>query len=88
MIYRPPPGQRVELHFRPSMRQATGLHLARGVVVVAGGGYRRRAMPRAWQDEHHHGLLKGSPVNALVELEDGRPVVVPRGQLFAREESE
>lgn len=38
MIWRPRPGQRVELHYNPRMRKATGLHLARGTVVVAGKG--------------------------------------------------
>lgn len=69
MIRRPHQGQRVALRYAgprrkgaPSLREYTGLHLARGVVVVAGMGR--------------------GPVNALVELEDGRQVVVPRGQLF------
>lgn len=72
-MYRPSPGQRVELHYAgprrkgvPSLRDWTGLHLARGVVVCAGTGR--------------------GPVNALVELEDGRQVVAPRGQLFETEE--
>lgn len=95
MNHRPPPGQRVTLRYRgprrkgaPSVRDYVGLHLARGVVVACGGGYRRGAMPAAWEDEHHHGTerdrreRKGSPVNVLVRLEDGRRVVVPRGQLF------
>lgn len=63
MIHRPHLGQRVELHYRgprrkgaPSVRDYTGLHLSRGVVVVAGTGR--------------------GPINALVELEDGRRVVV------------
>jgi len=45
MIYHPRPGQRVTLRYRgprrrgaPSMRDWTGLHLARGTVVVAGTG--------------------------------------------------
>lgn len=73
MIRRLSPGQRVELHYAgprrkgaPSLRGWTGLHLAHGVVVVAGTGR--------------------GPVNALVEFEDGRRVVVPRGQLFEVEE--
>lgn len=64
------------------MREWVGLHLARGVVAIAGGGLRGGAMSRAWLDEHHHGERKGSPVNALVEMEDGRRTGVPRGQLF------
>jgi len=69
MIYRPRAGQRVTLRYRaprrkgaPSLRDWTGLHLARGTVAVAGTG--------------------GGPLNALVDLDDGRRVVVPRGQLF------
>lgn len=69
MIRQPYPGQRVRLHYggprrkgAPSLREWTGLHLARGVVVTSGGAR--------------------GPINALVELEDGRQVVVPRGQLF------
>lgn len=65
MIYRPASGERVTLRYRPTLRAYTGLHLARGVVVVAGTGR--------------------GPVNALVELEDGRQVVAPRGQLFKEE---
>lgn len=39
MIRRPRPGQRVELHYRPSLRAYTGLHLVAGTVeVVASGG--------------------------------------------------
>lgn len=63
MIYRPRPGQRVQLRYRPSLREYTGLHLATGTVVVAGAP-------------------GGGPINALVALDDGRRVVVPRGQLF------
>ena len=62
MIYRPAPGQRVTLRYRPALRAYTGLHLAHGTVVVAGTGR--------------------GPINVLVELEDGRLVVAPRGQLF------
>lgn len=65
MIYRPAPGQRVTLRYRSTLREYVGLHLARGVVVIAGGGR--------------------GPVNALVELDDGRRLVVPRGQLFNEE---
>lgn len=98
MIRRPRPGQHVTLRYGGprrkgalSMRSETGLHLARGTVVVSGGGYRAGAMSPAWMDEHHHGTerhrgeRKGSPINALVELEDGRRVVVGHGQLFAEE---
>lgn len=45
MIRQPRPGQSVELHYSgphrkgvPSLREWSGLHLARGVVVVAGTG--------------------------------------------------
>lgn len=62
MIYHPAPSQRVTLRYRPALREYVGLHLVRGVVVVAGSGR--------------------GPINALVQLEDGRQVVVPRGQLF------
>lgn len=69
MIRQPCPGQRVQLHYggprrkgATSLREWVGLHLACGVVAVAGTGR--------------------GPVNALVQLEDGRRVVVPRGQLF------
>lgn len=95
MIRQPRPGQRVELHYgaprrkgAPSMRAYTGLHLARGTVVTSGGGFRRGELSWAWEDEHHHGTernrgeRKGSPINALVEIEGGRLLVVPRGQLF------
>lgn len=89
MIYRPTPGERVTMRYRPTLRAHTGLHLARGVVVVAGGGHRGGAMSRARLDAHRHGARGGqptaSPINALVELEGGRQVVVPRGQLFKEE---
>lgn len=62
MIWRPKPGTRVELHYRPDIKPLTGLHLATGTVEVAGAG--------------------PGPINAAVRLEDGRRVVVPRGQLF------
>jgi len=60
MTWHPQPGQRVELHYRKSMR-VNGLHLARGVVTVAGNG---------------PGLI-----NATVMLDDGRTVIVPRGNM-------
>lgn len=73
MIYQPRPGMHVELRYRgpgrkgaPSLRDYTGLHLARGVVMVVGAG--------------------GGPINALVELDRGRRVVVPRGNLFTVKE--
>ena len=37
VIWHPQPRQRVELHYRKSMR-CNGLHLERGVVTVAGSG--------------------------------------------------
>jgi len=63
MIWRPRVGQRVELHYRKSMR-LNGLHLARGVVTVAGCG--------------------PGPINAAVTLDDGRTVIVPRGNMVAK----
>ena len=60
MIWHPQPGQRVELHYKRSMR-CNGLHLALGVVTVAGKG--------------------PGPINATVALDDGRTVIVPRGNM-------
>jgi len=60
VIWHPQPGQRVELHYRKSMR-VNGLHLERGVVTVAGSG--------------------PGPINAAVALDDGRTVIVPRGNM-------
>ena len=60
MIWHPRLGQRVELHYRRSMR-CNGLHLERGVVTVAGRG--------------------PGPINAAVALDDGRMVIVPRGNI-------
>ena len=60
MIWHPQPGQRVELHYRKSMR-CNGLHLERGVVTVAGRG--------------------PGPINAAVALDNGRTVIVPRGNM-------
>ena len=60
MIWHPQPGQRVELHYKPSMR-CNGLHLARGVISWAAHG--------------------PGPINAAVELDDGRMVIVPRGNM-------
>lgn len=58
-VYR---GQRVHLRYAAKKRAATvGLHLARGVVVVAASG--------------------PGPHNCLVALDDGRQVVVTRGQM-------
>jgi len=37
VIWHPRPGQRVELHYRKSMR-GNGLHLARGIVRAVGTG--------------------------------------------------
>jgi len=60
MIWHPRLGQRVELHYRKSMR-CNGLHLERGVVTVAGRG--------------------PGPINAAVALDNGRTVIVPRGNM-------
>ncbi|ACL06284.1 hypothetical protein Dalk_4606 [Desulfatibacillum aliphaticivorans] len=38
MIRHPKPGQAVELHYRQSLRQLTGLHLICGSVVTSGKG--------------------------------------------------
>ena len=64
MIWHPRIGQRVELHYRKSMR-CNDLHLALGVVTVAGTG--------------------PGPINAEVKLDDGRTVVVPRGNMMRYE---
>lgn len=63
MIWRPRIGQRVELHYRRSMRAWVGLHLTRGTI------------------EHVNNGL--GPINAVVALDCGRRVAVPRGNLFA-----
>jgi len=59
MIWRPKPGQRVELHYKESMR-AVCPHLEKGIVIKSGG---RKI------------------VNALVKLDDGKMLIVPRGNL-------
>jgi hypothetical protein len=65
MIWRPTPGQRVELHYKKSMRDWVGLHLACGTVEHVNNG--------------------PGPINAVVRLDDGRRVAVPRGNLFNKE---
>jgi hypothetical protein len=79
MIWRPKPGTRVRLRYRPDMRPLTGLHLATGTVEVAGRGPGpiNAAVPREL-----HKKRSPCPINAAVRLEDGRRVVVPRGNLF------
>ena len=61
MIRQPHPGQVVELHYRPSLRAVSMLHLRVGRIVVSGHG--------------------PGPINALVALDGGGLVVVPRGNL-------
>lgn len=73
-MYQPRPDMHVELHYR---------------------GPRRKGAPslRDWTRLHlARGVVVvvgggGGPINTLVELADGRRVVVPRGQLFAMEET-
>jgi len=69
MICRPNPGQQVRLVYRRSLRQ---------------GGLALPAPPHGATGRVLAAGAGPGPINALVELETGGRVVVPRGNLEAR----